>query len=236
MFVHSLSDKMQTEYFDVLYHHLQKPVEDHSCKDEESFLWTLWSLRGVTELGCPYFERDAAHKHRFTECWPNIVKWLKAILDVGQFYGEENQYFTLAGDAFDIGVFVHEGAPLDNDGVMELGVRVWIGTKASDGSDQYSSRSLLACLMVSEKMRGGRSPSYRSGITCLQYGRASFDQQDPCTTQTRDISLLSQESRQGGHSYHYDGAPRGSTRDIINYGDPQSQRGAHFGFHYKGYY
>ncbi len=134
-------------------HHLQKPIEDHCCKDEESFLWILWSLFGIKKLGCPYFERDIAHKHRFTKCWPNIVKWLNAILDAGHFYGEENQYFAVAGEAFKICLSVREGMLLDNDGVLELAVRIWIGVKASDGTDQYSARPLLACLMVSKKMK-----------------------------------------------------------------------------------
>jgi len=53
-FAHSVSDKLQTECYDVFYHHLQNPEERHRRKDEMSFdgHWILGSLMGIKDLGC----------------------------------------------------------------------------------------------------------------------------------------------------------------------------------------
>lgn len=148
--VHALPDNLQTDCFTAFYHHLQKPIEQQLCETDDPYSWILEALLGVKKLGTTYFARSAVNKQRFIRCWPHIFKWLKAILDVQHSCDEGNLYSSVAGEAYNICLYVYQTV-LFKDEVVELAVRAWMGHQGSDGKGHYTGRSLMACLMAGER-------------------------------------------------------------------------------------
>jgi len=65
----SVPDNLQTDSFNVFYHHLQKPVDRCQNTSGErvprSFVFKMYSIFGLRNLGCSYFNRGSEHKQRF---------------------------------------------------------------------------------------------------------------------------------------------------------------------------
>ncbi len=57
-----MSEKFQTDCFDVIYHHLQEPVDPRQCESGAALRWVVGSFLGIMNLECAYFERSEAHK------------------------------------------------------------------------------------------------------------------------------------------------------------------------------
>ncbi|KLO06866.1 hypothetical protein SCHPADRAFT_1002069 [Schizopora paradoxa] len=138
---------LQLKAFEVFAYHLQKPVEQHLCEAEEPYHWIMKSLLGIRQLGYAFFERDAERGRRFAKCWPHIVKWLKALLDLRPDYDEQNKYALATSEAFCICQSVIPDA-LKEDEAVELAVRAWMGFEDPDGRDRYTAGALLSCLSV----------------------------------------------------------------------------------------
>ncbi len=138
-----MSEKFQTDCFDVIYHHLQEPVEPRQLESGASLGWVVGSFLGIMNLECPYFERSEAHKQRFASCWPHVIKWLKAIFDGRFFHGDEDFYFSFAFGVYNIACLVCEDV-LEEDGAFEFAVTAWTGHVKEEGTELFSVRPLLA--------------------------------------------------------------------------------------------
>ncbi len=143
-----MSEKLQADYFDVIHHHLKEPVDLRRCESEQSLGWITASFYGITNLGCSYFERSAAHKQRFARCWPHVLKWLKAIFHAGgHFHGDEAFYYSFTFGVYNIASSVCDLEDvLEEDGAFEFAVTAWNGHVSRRGAEHFSVQPLLAYL------------------------------------------------------------------------------------------
>ncbi|KLO08878.1 hypothetical protein SCHPADRAFT_1000662 [Schizopora paradoxa] len=144
--LHAFPARLQAETLKVFFSHLRTPVEQQLCEKDEPYEWIMASLQGIQIIGRKFFQRDAASRQRFIDCWPHILKWLKALLVVRDEYEERRHYSEVVGEIYTICSFACPGV-LGQDEVIKLAFRAWIGIEGRDGKDHYTVQPLLACLL-----------------------------------------------------------------------------------------
>ncbi|KLO06870.1 hypothetical protein SCHPADRAFT_675383 [Schizopora paradoxa] len=154
--VNTLPDKQQGLCFNLFHHHLQKKIEDHLCDSDNPYDWVTCALLGIRNLGTEYFKRSENRKQQFIGCWPDIFKWLRAMLNVQDSFEDGLLFWSFAAEATRICLSLHQDV-LHEDEVVEFAVRCWIGRQGKDGEDYYTEFPLMACLSVlltGEQQRG----------------------------------------------------------------------------------
>ncbi|KLO08880.1 hypothetical protein SCHPADRAFT_592419 [Schizopora paradoxa] len=103
------------------------------------------SIFGLSLLGCKYFNLDTIHRHRFKLCWPNILKWVEAIIEGDYYQGDEELYFNVTPILFRTMWTIRKEC-FDEDRLFRFAIRLWIGHRTEDKTDYYSAQPLIACM------------------------------------------------------------------------------------------
>ncbi|KLO08754.1 hypothetical protein SCHPADRAFT_908346 [Schizopora paradoxa] len=101
----------------------------------------------IRKLGWAFFKRDDVSRKRVVQSLPRIFEWMWALLPVRPIYDEGNLFSGAVGEIFNICVSACPSV-FDDDKVVELAVRAWIGIDNADDEDCYTARALLACLGI----------------------------------------------------------------------------------------
>ncbi|KLO13421.1 hypothetical protein SCHPADRAFT_997320 [Schizopora paradoxa] len=136
------------DFIDVCHFHLKKPVEESlSGQCNEKILWITNSIQGLSGVARGDKDtviKDPALRQQIARCWPDIVKWAKAIL--------LNNPLPAALDAFCeamtaiFNLILHVSEPLlESQEAYDLGIDLWKGREVA-GSDCHSEAPLLLCL------------------------------------------------------------------------------------------
>ncbi|KLO17128.1 hypothetical protein SCHPADRAFT_926067 [Schizopora paradoxa] len=141
----SLPEKYHTDAFNVFCYHLQKPVELSVLESPKAFRFVLTSLLGIGALGsCKYFPRNVDH---LLKCWPETLKWGKAILQTRLFHDLEETFFRCADGVFNMA----SGVDLDlmrDDSVLDFAVDLWKGHRIKGKGEYFTTGPLLCCMTV----------------------------------------------------------------------------------------
>ncbi len=132
------------DYLELCHHHLRKPVQETLAKGKEGAMWITLSLTGVAVMSSGKIATEGNLAKRFVACWPEILKWAKAIVLKYPFFELFDTFCSVIGPIINMVLLVSESVLSSRD-VYDLAVDLWNGKEGS-GVNYHTELPLFLCL------------------------------------------------------------------------------------------
>ncbi len=155
-------------FIEVCHYHLRKPVKETLSKGQmDGAAWITLSLTGLSELTSGMVDSGGVLARRLAACWPDIMKWAKAIMLEDHVDGpfEPSTFFESIGPIFNTIHLVSTSA-LEEKDVYDLAVDLWKGKEMS-GINYHTELPLFECMLPDSTLHVDRLLE-RSGYQDIQ--------------------------------------------------------------------
>ncbi|KLO13420.1 hypothetical protein SCHPADRAFT_997319 [Schizopora paradoxa] len=133
------------DYVELCHYHLRKPVDGTLSKGvNEGPVWIAASLAGISGITSDMILIEGPLGQRIRKCWPDIVRWAKAITLKNPVPALFGSFCDALGSIFNMILIVSESL-LDKSDVYDLAIDLWKGREIS-GTDCHTELPLLGCL------------------------------------------------------------------------------------------